>query len=604
VYQTDRVWLVAWWAAMLAGCGAAELGVEPEELAVRDLLGVAPEVALRWSQAERAGARALLRSALGQQREVAPLEVTLPGGRPLAADLLAAVVRGDEERAARGVAPLLISRGRVERRHVVYAAPGAGDAGSPPGGQSQAASGARSPGGEPAGRSSVGPGPGQLHLEAQLPPALPDRDPAVPTVVAAAPGTDSGAGLVAKHRATVRLLARAAGCPDPVEVVAAPQTPLVALCLAQQRLVLINPLVLALVEPGPEAPIATTRRHVAPGQETGAAGSLRPAGRGQTRAAVTGNPYNFFGSLGECAAAQRLRCEQCTASGSCRPEGDGGDGAAECTALAADGGRGYFLFCANLALAIATVSGCVREAVPSCAQATGAGNQLGELTANQEFVDDARCAEGLDVCLERLYGGSRTDYPPPPSPDAGMPDPDPAEPPPAPRDLSVGCTDSSSGCEFSPQCSADGSGGSCDPDCDADCGGCGGCGGSDSDGGDSGGSAGGDSGCSSGCGSGDDGGGGDTGGGGGCGGGGDSGGSGGGGDCGGGDCGGGDCGGGDCGGGDCGGDCGQCAVRAPRRPVRGGAALAWALMPVIVLLRWRCREMRRRDRAAGEGDAR
>src|SRR5262245_27849811 len=80
-----------------------------------------------------------------------------------------------------------------------------------------------------------------------------------------------------------------------------------------------------------------------------------PAPPGATTANDSGNPYSCYGSVAECAAAERTRCEACLNDGSCTAIA-GGDGNAECTALGADTGRGYFLICINLSLSIDAVS--------------------------------------------------------------------------------------------------------------------------------------------------------------------------------------------------------------------------------------------------------
>ncbi|HEX3475896.1 MAG TPA: hypothetical protein VHT91_12810 [Kofleriaceae bacterium] len=297
------------------------------------------------------------------------------------------------------------------------------------------------------------------------------------------------------------------------------------------------------------------------------------------------NPYSFYGSVAECAAAQSDRCAACLAGGPCPAITDAASGQAECMQLTDHAGRGEFLICINLALAIDAVAGCAASRAPSCPRDTGASESLSTLEANAEFLDDPACAAPLDACLAALYGSSSGNFPGPGS--SG-----PASPP---RSTSIDCGDSFSGdpnCDDAPDCELDGP--SCDAPYDGTCedsneqSGC-----SDSgsgDGADAGGDScsgddsGGDS-CSSGDGGGGDCSGGDSGG---CSGG-DSGG-----DCGG---GGGDCsgGGGDCGGG--GG--GDCNVAGPRgRPGAGLlVAIAWALLPIPFATIVRRRAERRRARA-------
>ncbi|HEX8115453.1 MAG TPA: hypothetical protein VF516_47325, partial [Kofleriaceae bacterium] len=266
-------------------------------------------------------------------------------------------------------------------------------------------------------------------------------------------------------------------------------------------------------------------------------------------ASPAGNPYSFYGSVAECAAAQRDRCAACSPAGTCTAITNLGDGNAECMQLTANGGRGEYLICINLALAIDAVASCAASRAPSCPRDTGASESLSSLEANAEFLDDPACAAPLDACLAALYGAPSGGFPGPGSSGSASP---------RPRSTSISCDDSWSGdpnCNDAPDCELDGP--SCDAPTDGTCSdsneqsGC-----SDSGGGDGGGgscssdSSGDGSSCSSGdggdCSSGD---------------GGDCSGGGGGGDCSG---GGGDCsgGGGDCsgGGGDCGGGGGDCNV--------------------------------------------
>src|SRR5438477_8503903 len=77
---------------------------------------------------------------------------------------------------------------------------------------------------------------------------------------------------------------------------------------------------------------------------------------GAVAADGAGNPYTFYGSIAECASAQRARCEACVADHSCAAITDASDGNAECMTLGDSNGRGYFLICIDLALAIDAVA--------------------------------------------------------------------------------------------------------------------------------------------------------------------------------------------------------------------------------------------------------
>ncbi|HEY0992637.1 MAG TPA: hypothetical protein VGD80_36540, partial [Kofleriaceae bacterium] len=159
----------------------------------------------------------------------------------------------------------------------------------------------------------------------------------------------------------------------------------------------------------------------------GTAAEVEPA-----RAAA--NPYSFYGSIGECASAERGRCDACVATGTCPAITDLGDGLAECTQLAADDGRGFALMCVNLALAIDAVASCTARRAPSCPRDPHASESISSLDANAGFLTDPACAAPLDGCLARLYG----------APIGG-----PSQPP---RDPTVGCDASCSG---NPNCGAD-----------------------------------------------------------------------------------------------------------------------------------------------------
>jgi hypothetical protein len=306
--------------------------------------------------------------------------------------------------------------------------------------------------------------------------------------------------------------------------------------------------------------------------------------------APVGNPYSFHGSVAECAAAERSRCDDCLARHTCTPITDARDGDAECTQLAEHDDRGYFLICINLALAIDAVDACTGRGSP-CPRDQRASESLSSLEANASFLDDPACAAPLDACLAALYG----------APNGGSPGPGSDVTPPQ-RNRSVDCGDSCNGdsqadcdaylsCDASDDtsCSDSGESSSCDDSSGGEAGGdsCSGdsedsCGSEDSsscDDSDCGG--GGDSDCSSSSG-------------------------GGGGDCSGGD-GGGDCsgggGGGDCGGGGGGGG-GDCNVAARRGRIGTSlpVTLAWAALPIPIAILVRRRAERRRARAAS-GDA-
>jgi hypothetical protein len=178
-----------------------------------------------------------------------------------------------------------------------------------------------------------------------------------------------------------------------------------------------------------------------------------------------GNPYSFYGSIAECAASQRSRCEACLPASNCVPVTNTSDGDAECTMLGASGGRGYFLICINAALAISGVDTCAAKKAPGCARDTGAATSLSDLEANADFLDDATCSGGLDTCLAELYGAPSGSYPGP-GVDAGT-----STEPPRETNVNCGdaCSDNNANCQASPSCNCSGPSCGNSLSCDSTC---------------------------------------------------------------------------------------------------------------------------------------
>src|SRR3954469_3814366 len=55
------------------GCGAGETRIDPGDLELRDLLGVAPEVAIKWDPDQRAAARRVLVEGFHERATALPL---------------------------------------------------------------------------------------------------------------------------------------------------------------------------------------------------------------------------------------------------------------------------------------------------------------------------------------------------------------------------------------------------------------------------------------------------------------------------------------------------------------------------------------------------
>jgi hypothetical protein len=519
---------ILWFAS---ACGTGNTNVDPGDLELRDLLGVAPEVATTWDAEQRSSARHVVIDALDDEHPARSIEID--------------TYRSDEQfvRALTGVDSKRIDAGDDALAFVRV-------------------SGSRA---------------SQLSV-------LVASDAKIVDALAAAADHDSSRELV---------------------VVREPRLTVAAAYIdgAPARL-LVNPVVLEVFDQGDAAFDSTAKRPTAVGGADLGGKPSKP-----TAIAANGNPYSFFGSISECAYAQRLRCEACLPSSSCNEAITSATGMEECTKLAENDGRGYFLLCINLALAISSVDDCTANAVSSCSRNTGAANDLGQLEANATFLTDTSCGGGLDGCLAKIYGNPNGTFP-------GLIDGGMTQPPPnPPRDPEISCgdgcsSDNNSNCEASPNCSCDGPSCNNSLSCDSTCassndqsgcgGGCdscesegggssggGGCGGSSSSGGSSGGGCGGDSGGCGGCSSSSSSSGGSSGGGG-CGGDGGCGGGGGGcGDSG----GGGSCGGGGGGGGGC-----QVAKKEPSAAFAVAFSLAWAFLPIPVaaMVRRRSRKQKKK----------
>ena len=64
-------WTTAVVCLLIAACGAADERIDPDDLALRDLLGVQPKVVASWDEAQRAAAREVLAGGLAAREPVA-----------------------------------------------------------------------------------------------------------------------------------------------------------------------------------------------------------------------------------------------------------------------------------------------------------------------------------------------------------------------------------------------------------------------------------------------------------------------------------------------------------------------------------------------------
>ena len=405
---------------LVASACAGDNRIDPGELELRDVLGIAPETAMAWDSDQRASARQVLDAAM-HDAQPAPVHASLGQDRSIANALAATDVgRAKQRLSALGVVELAVDRDDLQATpHLSTLAP----------------------------RVTT---PIELELAGWDRPGwaqLPARGLDVLTTIA----SDAG------HRG------------GPVIVMPAPQLAVIAgyvpATSAGPAHLLVNPVVLASLEPvaraAPTTPVTGLGPHV-------------------VAADPVGNPYSFYGSIAECASAQQLRCEACMPTHSCTSISGSGDGTAECAQLAADQGRGYSLVCINFALAIDSISTCAETTAPSCPFDASAGGSISSLQQNSDFLDRLECAGPLDHCLANVYGPTPTASTTPPRSTSVDCSDSACQATPSCDDNGCddgGCDDStdsgddsSSGCG---DCSGD-SGGDCGGDSGGDCGGDGG----------------------------------------------------------------------------------------------------------------------------------
>jgi hypothetical protein len=395
-----------------AACGTGDTKVDPGDLELRDLLGVSPDVAASWDSDQRESARHVLLDHLDDNVN-GNVNVN-DAARPLTLELVDAPTR--EQQLARSLAKLDARR--------------------------------------------FADGDGALGLVVVDDTRLRElRAPSIRNHTAVDLDmqlSEKWGTLDPNAKAVLAELAIDAGYHDGALVVS-PEPRLAVIAAYSPGHLVVNPVLLAAFDPDL---IELPRT-----ESTATSPSKSPSFDRKTTAAA-GNPYSFYGSINECAYAQRLRCESCLPNNNCSAVTTS-DGNTECTTLAADDGRGYFLLCINLSLAISSVDDCTADKAPGCSRVTDAASDLNRLDANATFITDPTCATGLDSCLARIYG-------PPSDPFPGIVDGG-ASPPPStpPRDTEVSCGDScddnNNNCVASPRC--DCSGPSCNNSlsCDSAC---------------------------------------------------------------------------------------------------------------------------------------
>ena len=391
--------------AVLGACGTGDTRVDPADLDLRDLLGMSPTAATGWDADQRAAARKLITAGLHDSGD--PVAVQIIGGPSQDVRIAKTLAELDAKRVRDGGPALGMVRLAIDTNMLSTTPTAAPRASAVAGGAPVTAE--------------------EIWLAEQW-------DQQNLTSLAGR-GLDLMSGL-----------ALDAGHPSgPVVVVPVAHLAVVAGYLpGSPARLLVNPIVLAALEPN-DTPTTTL--------SGGASASTQPSGttttalrkdpidqlvtdhKAEIEKAVGGNPYSFYGSYEECAAAQRDRCTACVANGACHPITNTADGVAECNQLDADNGKGYYELCINLALAITSVNNCVASHAGSCPRNADAANSLSTLDANAEFLTDATCSDGLDTCLAQIFGAPSGTFPNPIGVDGGIvpPSDDP------PRDVSPAC---------------------------------------------------------------------------------------------------------------------------------------------------------------------
>jgi hypothetical protein len=486
--------------AITAAACAGDTSVDPGDLELRDLLGIGPEIASAWNADQRAAARRVLIAGLTDDAapsraaidpalidpalidpaliDPAPIDPTAIG--PAATGPAAIRTAASGSTATQAAAQAAANRARPIRP------PATGPAAitlDDRVARLLASEDARraSGGAEPLGVVRVALDardvvftPRPATTTADTISAEPQRSNAPAVELRLAPQWDRAhpwGHLPGRGLDVLSTLASDAGhLGGPLVVVPRPRLAAIAAYIeprgaAREPTLAVNPVLLAALEPDPdELALAAALERSSPPLSVDNPGARPPLADTTSIASTGGNPYSFYGSVAECAFAQRTRCESCLAGSTCTPITDASNGNDECTALGENAGRGYFLLCINLSLAITSVDRCTADAGPGCARDSGAASSLTTLENNAGFLEDPTCAGALDACLAEIYG----------EPDDPFPGIDGGDPPPAPpRSTSVncgdGCDSSNNNCTASPSCDCTGPSCNNSLSCDSAC---------------------------------------------------------------------------------------------------------------------------------------
>lgn len=374
--------VVAIGLAALAACGAADEAVDPGELELRDLLGVAPRAAMGWNADQRAAARALLAKHLELASPLPVATATLRRDPAIAPRTGAVAERAADDavtQALAGIDDQLAEAGRDAVGLVVWGAETAGATAH----TLAAAATVTYLRGEP---------PDPLEVVIEL-----DTD-AWPC--ATQPACD---------RTVLSTLAQDAADADVrVRISPEPELPVIAaLTTGSDGLarLLVNPIVAAVAEsailpsPGPSAATSI-------GGQPDRAAPFAPA---ITELPLVTSTWVYPPTIAECALQIQADCRACLQGGACEPIWPNLSGADACARLDASAPRNYQLLCVNLAVSLPELSTCISDHQPTCAYDDFAIQSVDELSANASFLDTAICNSALAGCLTEHYGSSGAD---------------------------------------------------------------------------------------------------------------------------------------------------------------------------------------------------
>ncbi|HVV82040.1 MAG TPA: hypothetical protein VHE35_03130, partial [Kofleriaceae bacterium] len=353
-----------------AGCGAADEPIDPASFELRDLLGVTPKVAAAWTAAQREGARQVLAAGLAARE---PVALDVAAGRVDEGELVGALAAADDR---------LVDRDRDALGLVIVEGLG----GQADGRAIEARAAMAALGGEAVATTMT------LELDPQAwtcPEAAPcDFELLAALAEDAAPGVPRVRVEPVAQLAVIAALAPGNdGTPS----------------------LLVNPIVLAVGAGGPAAGGASGGAGGEARASSGAGAApayVAPVRRGVSIAPLVTTTWSYDPTLSACADEVRRNCQSCLAGGACDEIWPGVSGTDACMMLEQQPGQNYDFLCANLAVSLGDVGTCLRANVPSCTFDTSAVGDPAKLTNNRNFVDDSACLDGLNACLQQLYGTS------------------------------------------------------------------------------------------------------------------------------------------------------------------------------------------------------